>query len=144
MILSPPSLCNVIASILAIVMLGELVSTYVPELHHLSNHCDFGPSLQQMLHDRLVCGIEDPKIQWRLLAEPDLTFDKAFELALASKSTDKNAKYLQATKSPQPSLNRMQTKLQAKPCYRCGGNHKAMDCPHKSSDCHTSVVRRYI
>ena len=79
-----------------------------------------------MLHDRLVCGIEDPKIQWTLLAEPDLTFDKAFELALASESADKNAKDLQATKSPQPSLNRMQTKLQAKPT----------DCPHKSSDCH--------
>ena len=62
---------------------GESVSTYVAELHHLSNHCDFGPSLQQMLRDRLVCGIEDPNIQWRLLAEPDLTFDKAFELALA-------------------------------------------------------------
>ena len=115
---------------------GESVSTYVAELRHLSNHCDFGPSLQQMLRDRLVCGIEDPKIQRRLLAEPDLTFDKAFELALASESADKNAKDLQATKSPQPSLNRMQTKPQVKPCYCCGGNHKATDCPHKSSDCH--------
>ena len=119
---------------------GESVSTYVAELRHLSNHCDFGPSLQQMLRDRLVCGIEDPKIQRRLLAEPDLTFDKAFELALASESADKNAKDknakdLQATKSPQTSLNRMQTR-QAKPCYRCGGNHKATDCSHKSSDCH--------
>ena len=114
---------------------GESVSMYVTELRHLSNHCNFGPSLQQMLRDRLVCGIEDPKIQRRLLAEPDLTFDKAFELALASESADKNAKDLQATKSPQPSLNRMQSK-QAKPCYHCGGNHKATDCPHKSSDCH--------
>ena len=74
---------------------GESVSTYVAELRHLSNHCDFGPSLQQMLRDRLVCGIEDPKIQRRLLAESDLTFDKAFELALASESADKNAKDLQ-------------------------------------------------
>ena len=87
-----------------------------------------------MLRNRLVCDIEDPKIQWRLLAEPDLIFDKAFELALASESTNKNAKDLQATKSPQPSLNRIQTK-QAKPCYCCRGNHKVMDCPH-TSDCH--------
>ena len=36
-----------------------------------------------MLRNRLICGIEDPKIQQRLLAEPDLTFDKA-------ESADKN------------------------------------------------------
>ena len=78
---------------------GESVSTYVAELCQLSNHCDFGPSLQQMLRDILVCGIEDPKIQRRLLAESDLSFDKAFELTLASESTDQNAKELQATKS---------------------------------------------
>ena len=52
---------------------GESVSTYVEELRQLSNHCDFGYSLQQMLRDRLVCGIEDPEIQRRLLGEPDLT-----------------------------------------------------------------------
>ena len=62
------------------------------------------------LHDRMVCSIEEPKIQWRLLAEPDLTFDKAFELAVASESADKNAKDLQATKLPQASVNRVQSK----------------------------------
>ena len=74
---------------------GESISTYVAELHHLSEHCDFGTSLKEMLCDRIVCGIEDPKIQRRLLAEPELTFDKAFELAIASESADKNAKDLQ-------------------------------------------------
>ena len=64
------------------------MSTYVAERRQLPNHCDFGSSLQQMLRDILVCGIEDPKIQRRLLAEPDLSFDKAFELALASESAN--------------------------------------------------------
>ena len=59
---------------------GESVSTYVAELCHLSNHFDFGAALNEMLHNRMVCGIEEPKIQWRLLAEPDLTFDKALSL----------------------------------------------------------------
>ena len=61
----------------------------------MSEHCNFGPSLNEMLRDRIVCGIEDAKIQQRLLAEPDLTFDKAFELVLASESADKNVKDLQ-------------------------------------------------
>ena len=73
---------------------GESVSMYVAELCHLSNHCDFGPALNEMLHNRMVCGIEEPKIQRRLLAESDLTLDKAFELAVASESADKNAKDL--------------------------------------------------
>ena len=55
---------------------GESVSTYVAELCYLSHHCEFGPSLHEMLRDRLVCSIEDPKIQWRWLAEPELTFKK--------------------------------------------------------------------
>ena len=59
---------------------GEDVSTYVAELRKLSEHCKFGTALNDMLWDRLVCGIVDQRIQRRLLAEPDLTFAKALEL----------------------------------------------------------------
>lgn len=41
---------------------GEYVAAYVAELH-LYEHCKFGTTLNQMLHDRLVCGVEEPKIQ---------------------------------------------------------------------------------
>ena len=33
------------------------------ELCHLSKHCSFGTSLNEMLHDQIVCRIEDLKIQ---------------------------------------------------------------------------------
>ena len=56
------------------------MATYIAELRHLSEHCKFGLTLSEMLRDRLVCGVEEPKIQRRLLAEPTLSFDKAFEL----------------------------------------------------------------
>ena len=36
-----------------------------------------------MLRDRIVCGINDVRIQRRLLAEPGLSLAKALELALA-------------------------------------------------------------
>ena len=86
----------------------ESVAAYVAELLHLSEHCEFGTTLNQMLYDRLVCGVEEPKIQRRLLAEPDLTFDKAFELALAAEAADRNAKDLQPTVSS--TVNRVQHK----------------------------------
>ncbi len=51
-----------------------------------------------MLRDRLVCGINDSRIQRRLLAEPDLDY-KAYELALALEAADKSAQDLQAKPS---------------------------------------------
>ena len=76
------------------------------------------------------------KIQQRLLAEPELTFDKAFELALASESADKNAKdLLPAAKVPQNPVHKLQVK-QPLPCYHCGGKHKSGDCRHKAAECH--------
>ena len=37
-----------------------------------------------MIRDRLVCGIKDPRIQRRLLQEPDsLTYESAYKLAIA-------------------------------------------------------------
>ena len=36
---------------------GESVAAYVAELRHLSEHCEFGTTLSQMLRDRLVCGV---------------------------------------------------------------------------------------
>ena len=97
-----------IAGIVSILVIIVLENQSQHMLQSFANS-DFGPSLQQMLQDRLVCGIEDPKVQRRLLTEPDL-FNKAFELVLASEFTDQNSKDLQATKSPQTSLNRMQIK----------------------------------
>ena len=44
-----------------------------------------------MLRDRIVCGINDVRIQRRLLAEPGLSLAKALELALALETADKDA-----------------------------------------------------
>ena len=49
-----------------------------------------------MLRDRIACGINDQRIQRRLLAESDLTLAKAMELSLAMESADKDADALKA------------------------------------------------
>ena len=61
-------------------MEGESVAEFVAQLRHLSEHCQFGDTLNDMLRDRLVCGINDQRIQRRLLVESDLTLAKAMEL----------------------------------------------------------------
>ena len=69
---------------------------YIAELWQLTEHCEYGNSLNDMLRDRLVCGVEDYRIPWQKLAEPELTFEKAFELAVAAESADNDAKDLQS------------------------------------------------
>ena len=56
---------------------GESVAAYVSELKKLSEHCNFGATLEEMLRDRLVCGIADECWQKRLLSEATLTYDTA-------------------------------------------------------------------
>ena len=55
---------------------GESVATFVSELVSLAEHCNFESTLEDMLRDRNVCGINDHAIQQRLLGEEKLTFEK--------------------------------------------------------------------
>jgi hypothetical protein len=73
---------------------GESVAAYVAALRDITQHCE---SLQDMLHDRLVCGVRHKGITNRLLAEKKLDYDKALEVAQAIESAETNTKQLQST-----------------------------------------------
>ncbi len=49
---------------------NETVSTFICQLRELSQHCEFD-NLDEMLKDRLICGIGDSRMQ-RRLTESDL------------------------------------------------------------------------
>ena len=49
-----------------------------------------------MLHDRLVCGINHPGIQKRLLSESDFTLEKALEISLGMEVADHSSKVIQS------------------------------------------------
>ena len=74
---------------------GESVADYVSDLRKLADDCDFGANLEVQLCDRLVCGINDSVIQKRLLIEKELTFTKAYGIAVAQELAVKNASVLQ-------------------------------------------------
>ena len=52
------------------------------ELRSLARYCKFGASLNDLLRDRIVCGINDENIQRLLLAEKTLTLDSALDIAV--------------------------------------------------------------
>ena len=123
---------------------NESVATYVAELKRLGEYCEFGDKLNEMVRDRLVCGVNDIRIQNRLLQESKLTYDKAFELAQSVEAAAKNAadllkgssthyttavQHLHSRPSPNTTYKRHVS------CYCCGGNHLANVCSFQRSEC---------
>ena len=78
----------------------EGAAAYVAELCKLAEHCNFGDTLPEMLRDRLVCGINNKKIQRRLLAEREFTLKKAEEIALGEELAAKHVVDIQSDTTP--------------------------------------------
>ena len=53
---------------------GETVAVYVAALRKLAEHCEYKDILNDMLRDRLVCGIYDKRVQQRFLQEAKLKY----------------------------------------------------------------------
>ena len=73
---------------------GESVSTFVAELRSLAVFCNFEGTLEKMLRDRLVGGINSIQIRRRLLQEKQLNFARALEIAQAMETAEKDEKKL--------------------------------------------------
>ena len=133
---------------------------FVAELRRLTEHCQFGQTLDDMLRDRLVCGITDGRVQRWLLAEPELTLKKALDLAQAQETAEKGVQQLQQ-QHPQASklhaigqtkrsnhcqMNARQEQQQReqRPCYRCGGKHQQRDCPFRDAECHRCKKKEHL
>ena len=104
-----------------------------------------------MLHERLVCSVNDSRIQWRLLSKADLDFDKALKTALAMEMADKDAEDLLGglgdKKTPvtegavlKACIGEPQTRGYQN-CYRCG---EASLCKHKETVCHRCGKKGHI
>ena len=52
-----------------------------------------------MLRDRLIRGVNDPRMQRRLLSEADLDYNKALKIARAMEMADKDAQKLKGEQS---------------------------------------------
>ncbi len=73
---------------------GESIASYVAALRALGEHCHFGADNNDMIRDRLVCGVNDINIQRRLLQESDLTYRNAYDIAIVMEATSKDTQDL--------------------------------------------------
>ena len=71
---------------------GESISAFVARLRHLAKPCVFlSVTLDEMLRDRFVCGLQNEQVQAKLLKEAELTLASAIEIAQLSESADADA-----------------------------------------------------
>ena len=136
----------------------ESISEYVAVLRKVAEYCNFGDSLNEMLRHCLVCGITDATVQKHLVAEKDLTLDKAVSLAQSVEMAEKGAKDLQTSTWTTAELHKVsrgatsssenkseKAKDKSNPiCYHCGGNHLATKCHFISEECHSCGKRGHI
>ena len=125
---------------------GESISVFMADLRRIAANCAFEDRLEEMLRDRLVCGVNDTQIQRRLLAEPRLTLDTALGLAQAIEAAAKDSSDVQRVTQTQaiPShINVLRHSRGPKPhptvsdqtCQRCGGSHSPVTCRFKTFTC---------
>ncbi|CAB4030743.1 Transposon Tf2-9 poly, partial [Paramuricea clavata] len=75
------------------------IGEYVVALKKLSIHCNFGEFLNRALRDRFVCGLNNVKIQNKLLTTENITFDKACQIAKSMEMAERNTQEFHPTTS---------------------------------------------
>ena len=126
---------------------GESIAVYVAALRKLVSTVPM-ETLNEMIRDRLVCGVNHDTIQPRFLAEKELTFERAFEDALSVEAAEKNSKIIKnGSNGKQETLHYSETGFTHKDrksdkefnknptCYQCGGPHLAPSCRFKENIC---------
>ena len=74
------------------------------ELRRLAEHCNFGDTLEKMIRDQLISGIND---EVKLLAEHELTYSAALRIAQGLETATKNLKEMRQPGS-EASLNSLE------------------------------------
>ncbi|KAL5496662.1 hypothetical protein EMCRGX_G012995 [Ephydatia muelleri] len=117
---------------------SESVTEFEAELRKLALYCGFDNFLVQALRDRLVCGLKDPAIQRRLLAESDLTLQKAMDIAVSMEVAEKSTRQLVQSEVKVQEIHgqRKGSDKFKKACWRCGqSSHPEDKCRFQALEC---------
>ena len=88
-----------------------------------------------------------------MLAEKELTFDKALEIALAVETAERDDKQLQKLSGivmyqsqgrAQHQSRQEQVNHKASSCYQCLGNHALRTCQYKEAECHKCHKKGHV
>ena len=115
----------------------ETFDNFVTDLRNLVKSCGYTNS-DEMVRDRIVCGVNSQAIREKLLTEGDnLTMLTAIEI---SKTFETTKHHLNSMATPEAANNidslRKPFNKQLFKCKNCGRNHPKKQCPAFGSQCH--------
>ena len=120
---------------------GESVSQYMAELRRLSQYCKYGDSLDSMLREHLVCGINHDHTQQSLLSEgANISLQKAMDISLSLESAIKQAaviqnEFKQLNEAASTIEQKTSSRNQSAKCFRCDNLHNPKSCPFIHKEC---------
>ena len=135
---------------------GETTEAYVSTLRNQAKTCNFGALQDELIRDRLVCGISSDSVRRSLLKETDLTLVKAVRICQINELTEQHSKALSAPKQATTASSvdavqirsskyrgrmkytKSENSSMITSCKNCGGTHPAKreQCPAFGQQCH--------
>ena len=128
----------------------ESIDAYATALRTLAETCEFGSLKEDLIRDRLVCGIRDNSLRKKLLQEPKLTLDKccaaeATKLQLQAMTSQNNeSSDINALKSSSDKSNNHTRMIDD--CKFCGKSHERNreKCPAYGKICKKCKKENHI
>ncbi|XP_021340039.1 uncharacterized protein LOC110441256 [Mizuhopecten yessoensis] len=134
---------------------GETIDQYVTELRTISKNCRFGLLTDELIRDRIVCGVNSGKLKERLLRDGELTLIRAITTCRASEeshhmmknlhgeevvaSVKKSRDYKKTSHKPttqsSKQYKRVETPRHSNLCGQCGGQHMKGNCQAFGKKC---------
>ena len=112
----------------------ESASEYITVLKSLLQNCDYPAALEdELLRDRLVCGIRNASLREKLLQTDNLTLKKVHHAITAVEVTGQQVKLLSQSQETVDAVAKHQTSNEN--CTACPYRHPKGQCPAKGKKC---------
>ncbi|XP_070537048.1 uncharacterized protein [Ptychodera flava] len=126
----------------------ESIEAYASVLRGLATTCNYGTLNDELIRDRIVCGLRENSVRRKLLQEADLTLTKCLDICKAAESTTVQIKAIAGEPTEQAQVNAVtrKTSRESQPsneqnmvmeCKFCGRRHerKKEKCPAYGKTC---------
>ena len=109
----------------------ENIDEYVTDLKIKARNCSFGDLKDEMIRDKIICGITSEQLCGRLLRQGDISLDKVLEICRSHEASEKQLKDLNSVKkNSDVAVNVVSSKSEYKrfssglaECKFCGYKH---------------------
>ena len=112
---------------------NEPIETYIADLRSLADNCEYGDLRDELIRDRLVCGVQSDAVRKQMLKESDLTLKRALQLCQLDELTQQRIEMM--TTKRVDAIQKDHNDKRARKCTRCRRTHAYLRCPAFGSTC---------